>query len=410
QYAALRKAQSPPRKGLGTVSEIRFEGLRRTNPKVLDALVRSRPGEVLTEEGMSADLQRIYGRGDFESVDYRIHGEPGSRVLIIEPREKEWGPDYFRFGFGFATDFKGASTFNLLGSYRRTWLNSLGGEFLAEAQVGQDTHIFSELFQPVEERGRAFVAPYAKLGRTIRGVFAGESRVADYEFNEGRLGLDAGATLGTWGQARLGPQWRGVETKLRTGFAALPELEETSAGMLARLFVDQLDHAWFPRNGVRASASAYAADEAFGSDRNYKRLEGQATVALSWREHTVNVAVNGGSDLHTDMPAYDTFTLGGPLRLSGYRIEEFAGRRMGFGRLMYYNRTIRFPDILGAGLYAGASLEAGRMNGGDTSADTGTIWSGSLFIAANTFAGPAWFGAGFGEGGRYTLYLLVGAP
>jgi NTE family protein len=77
---------------------------------------------------------------------------------------------------------------------------------------------------------------------------------------------------------------------------------------------------------------------------------------------------------------------------------------------MYYNRTIRFPDILGAGMYAGASLEAGRMSGGDTTADTGTVWSGSLFISANTFAGPAYFGAGFGEGGRYTLYLLIGAP
>ena len=26
------------------------------------------------------------------------------------------------------------------------------------------------------------------------------------------------------------------------------------------------------------------------------------------------------------MPAYESFTLGGPLRLSGYRINEFAGR------------------------------------------------------------------------------------
>jgi len=410
QYEALRKAQSPPSKGLGTVSEIRFEGLQRTNSQVLHSLVHSRPGEALTEEGISADLQRIYGRGDFESVDYRIREQAGNRVMIIEPREKEWGPDYLRFGFGFATDFKGESVFNLLTSYRRTWLNRLGGEFLGEVQVGQETSAFTEFFQPVEERGRYFAAPYAKLSRTVRGVFAGESRAADYEFNEGKLGVDAGATLGTWGQARLGPQWRSVDTKLRTGLAVLPEVGETSAGMRAQLFVDQLDHAWFPRNGYRAVASAYAADEAFGSDRNYKRLEGQASIAGSWGQHTVNVSVSGGSDLHTDMPGYDTFTLGGPLRLSGYRIEEFSGRRMGFGRLMYYNRAVRFPDILGAGVYLGASLEAGRMSAGDTSADTGTTWSGSLFIAANTFAGPAYFGFGLGEGGRYTLYLLVGAP
>jgi NTE family protein len=410
-YAALRKGQTVERKGLGTVSEIRFEGLRRTNAEVLRSLVRSQPGKPLTEEEISADLLRIYGRGDFESVDYRIRDEPGGRVLVIEPREKESGPDYLRFGLGLATDFRGESLFNLLVSYRRTWLNRLGGEWLTEAQVGQDTFLFSELFQPVEARGRYFVAPSGKVGRSLRSVFSGEQHVADYEFEEARLGLDGGITLGTWGELRLGPQWRSIDTKLRTGSPLLPEVEETSAGMRARFFVDQLDHAWFPRAGYRALASAYAADEAFGSDRGYKRLEGQATLAYSVRAHTLNLGLSGGSDLHTDMPVYDTFTLGGPLRLSGYRIEEFSGRRMGFARLMYYNRALRFPEVLGAGIYAGASLEAGRIHSQlDGFPASGTIWSGSVFVAANTFAGPVYFGAGFGEGGRYTLYLLVGAP
>ncbi len=411
QYARLREAQTVEHKGLGTVDEIRFEGLSRTNPEVLRSTVRSRPGEPLTEEVISADLQRIYGRGDFESVDYRIHQDPGARVLIIQPREKESGPDYLRFGLGLATDFEGESIFNLLVSYRRTWLNRLGGEWLTEVQVGQDTHLFTEFFQPVEEGGRYFVAPYGKIGRTTRGVFVGEQRVADYEVSESRVGLDTGATFGTWGEARLGALWRSVDNKLRTGSPVLPELDEISAGLRALLFADQLDHAWFPRSGFRAFASAYAADEAFGSERNYKRLEGQATAAYSWGAHTVNLGVSGGTDLHTDMPEYDTFTLGGPLRLSGYRIDEFAGRRMAFGRLMYYNRAVRLPDILGAGVYAGASLEVGQVQGRvGGSPDQSTLWSGSLFIAANTFAGPLYFGTGVGEGGRYTLYLLVGAP
>jgi NTE family protein len=411
EYAALRRAQSMEQKGLGTVDEIRFEGLQRSNAEVLRSMVHSRPGEPLTEEGISADLQRIYGRGDFESVDYRIHSDPAGRVLIIQPREKELGPDYLRFGFGFATDFKGGSYFNLLGSYRRTWLNRLGGEWLAEAQIGQDSFLFTEFFQPVEERGRWFIAPYAKIGRTLRGVFAGEQRAAEYEFSEARIGLDGGATLGTWGEARLGGVWRDVDTTVRTGSPVFPDVKEASAGLRAVLFADQLDHAWFPHHGFRILASAYQADEAFGSERNYKRLDAQATTAFSWGAHSVNVGVAGGTDLHSDMPAYETFTLGGPLRLSGYRIDEFAGRRMSLGRVMYYNRAIRFPEILGSGVYGGASLEAGKMHDRvDGSDDGNTIWSTSVFIAANTFAGPMYFGFGLGEGGRYALYLLVGAP
>jgi NTE family protein len=127
--------------------------------------------------------------------------------------------------------------------------------------------------------------------------------------------------------------------------------------------------------------------------------------------HTFSFYLAGGSDLHTAMPGYETFTLGGPLQLSGYRIQEFSGQRFGFGRLMYYNRTIPLPDILGSGVYVGASLEAGQVHGRvDSLPDSGTLWSGSMFLGAETFAGPAYFGIGFGEGGRFAVYLLIGAP
>jgi len=103
--------------------------------------------------------------------------------------------------------------------------------------------------------------------------------------------------------------------------------------------------------------------------------------------------------------------VGGPLRLSGYRINQFSGRRYGFGRIMYYNRVLPLPDILGSGIYVGGSLEAGQIHDRFDGLPPGsTIWSGSVFLAADTFAGPAYFGFGMGEAGNYSLYLLLGAP
>ena len=78
QYAALTSGRVRVSRGSGTVDEIRFEGLQRTNPEVLHSLVQSKPGEPLSQEKIGADLRRIYGRGDFESVDYRLLQEPGS--------------------------------------------------------------------------------------------------------------------------------------------------------------------------------------------------------------------------------------------------------------------------------------------------------------------------------------------
>lgn len=411
QYAALRARQTVASKALGRVDEIRFEGLQRTNPEVLHSLVESKPGEPLTEEKVSADLRRIYGRGDFESIDYHIEQGPGGRAMVIKPKEKSWGPDYLRFGLGLATDFQGENIFNVLVQYRKTWLNKLGGEWLTEAQVGQNSYLHTEFIQPVEERGRYFVAPYARIGQSNRGVFIGENRVAEYDTKETRLGFDLGATLGTYGEMRFGSLWRRVDAKVDTGSPALPDIRETSAGPRAILYIDQLDNAWFPRDGYRAVASAYIADGGFGSDQNYKRLELQTTGVKTLGPHTFNLALSGGTDLHSDMPAYETFTLGGPLRLSGYRIGEFSGQRFGFGRAMYYNRTLPLPDLLGSGVYAGASLEAGRIQGRfNNLLPDGTIWSGSVFLGANTAAGPAYFGVGMAEAGRFSLYLMLGAP
>ena len=91
QYAALRATAGRRAASLGTVDEIRFEGLERTNPEVLRGLVESKPGEPLTEEKIGADLRRIYGRGDFESVNYHITGDSGPRAMVITPQREALG-------------------------------------------------------------------------------------------------------------------------------------------------------------------------------------------------------------------------------------------------------------------------------------------------------------------------------
>jgi len=411
QYAALRKTQIAGAQAPPTVGSIEFKGLERTNPEVLRALVETKPGEPLNEAKIGDDLRRIYGRDDFEGIGYTIGGTTGPRPLIIEPREKSWGPDYLRFGLGLASDFKGDNAFNVLFEYRKTWLNRLGGEWLTQFQIGQNTYLGTEFYQPVEESGRWFVQPYALAGQQSRGVFVGNDKVADYRIGNLQAGIDGGAVLGTWGQFKMGPVWTHIDARVDTGAPVLPAVKELTSGMRAQLFVDRLDQAWFPTDGVSANAQAYAALTSLGSAQSYQKAEGSGRWVKSWGNNTVQLGLQGGTDFGSNMPAYESFTLGGPLHLSGYRLNEFAGREFWFARAMYYNKIFPLPDILGSGVYLGASAEAGRMsNRFDGLPSPGQLWSGSAYLGADTFVGPAFIGLGVAPAGHWTLYLLLGAP
>ena len=158
-FRSLRAAQSAlPPPDLRPVDEIRFAPLERVTPAFAAATMETKPGEPITQATLDRDMRRLFGTGDFEHVNYRFLEEPGKRVLGVDAIEKTYGPDYLRFGLGLSSDFRGNAFFNLLASYRRTWLNSLGAEWRTDVQVGQTSSLVSEFYQPLDTQiGRAHV-------------------------------------------------------------------------------------------------------------------------------------------------------------------------------------------------------------------------------------------------------------
>jgi NTE family protein len=410
QYEALRKKQERPRStSLGRIDEIRFEGLARTNAEILQRVMDIQPGEEVTEEQLAKDLRRIYGRGDFESVDYRIEQGPGSRALVIMVHEKDNGPNYLRFGLSLASERKSDSYFNILASYRATWLTQYGTEWKLETQVGHDSYVFTELYQPLTRYGYFFVAPYVSDGLRYRSVFSDDHRIAEYWVREARGGVDLGTNFGQWGELRVGPVWRQVRAGTQTGSPALPDVDTNASGLRVQLFGDRLDEPWFPREGDRVVASGFRTNSTMGADQQYSRGELSFLHASSFGAHTFQFGAAGGTNFGTALPAYDSFLLGGPFRLSGYAINQFSGEQYAFGSVRYLHQLTRLPSPLGSGAYFGVSAEGGRVDklydGRDT---TGNLWSSSGFIGANTFLGPAWLGVGFAPGGNKSLFILIG--
>ena len=413
EYAALRARQLlVAAADTRAIDEIRFTNLQRVNAKEAQAVMETRPGEPIDPKVLDADMRRLYGTGDFEHVNYRIIEEPGKRVLAVDAVEKSWGPNYLRFGLGFSSDLKGDTFFNLLASYRRTWINSLGAEWRNDLQIGQTTALTSEFYQPLEARQYFFVAPRVELQRRVVDLFQGNQRLASYDVRYGRAGVDVGGQLTRYAEMRVGALAGTLDASLHTGPPELapPAGRIKQGAFTSRLIFDQLDSAIFPRSGAAGSAQVFASSDTLGADARYTKWDADGVAAWSFGDHTFNVGLKAGGKLGNDaLPRYDLFQWGGFLQQSGYPTGALVTERLTFGRLMYYNKFIR--QKLLEGVYAGFSLEAGKYGAPLVpGSPTGVLKSASVFLGANTPIGPLYFGYGHTADGNSSWYLFLGRP
>jgi NTE family protein len=144
QFAAIRTRQTAPvPPDTRVVDAIEFAPMQRVNPTFLAGQMDTKAGEPIEQARLDADLRRIYGTGDFERVGFRLIESPTERILNVEAIEKNWGPNYLKFGLGLSSDFSGNSYFSVLGQYRRTWMNSYGGEWRTNVALGRPAYLES---------------------------------------------------------------------------------------------------------------------------------------------------------------------------------------------------------------------------------------------------------------------------
>jgi NTE family protein len=413
QYAALRARQRAlPAPDNPPIDEIRFVNLKRVNPIAPLAVMQTEVGKPVDQKVLDADMRRIYGTGDFEHVNYRYLEEPGRRVLAVEAAEKSWGPDYLRFGLGLSSDFTGDAFFNLLASYRQTWLNSLGAEWRNDIQFGRTSRLATEFYQPLDARNYFFIAPNASFERRSTDLYQDDDHVATYDMKSGLLGFDVGSQFYRYGELRLGVVHGLLKPSLDTGPELLSPGESSiqQGAYTLRLIFDQLDNVSFPRSGWRGSAHIYNSNGSLGAEQTYTKWDADASAVFSFGNHTFNIGAKLGDRIGSDrLPRYDQFQWGGFLQLSGYATGQMVGQSLQFGRIMYYHRIMK--GTLLDGTYGGFSLEAGRV-GDPLVPGNSDDWTeaGSLFLGMDTPLGPAYVGYGHAEDGNDAFYFYLGKP
>jgi NTE family protein len=196
------------------------------------------------------------------------------------------------------------------------------------------------------------------------------------------------------------------------GDPALPNVEFDTGGIATQLRFDTRDSAQFPRSGIRAAARWNASLPDLGADDRYDTVEADFEGTWSRGKNSWQIGASYATTLDSQGAIQDLFRLGGFLRLSGLGRDEISGPHAALARLVYYRRVSESTGgIFEVPIYLGASAEIGNtwQSRSDISFDSAQV-NGSLFAGFDTFIGPVYLAAGFGEGGRSKFYLFFGTP
>ncbi|MGC8508043.1 MAG: patatin-like phospholipase family protein [Thiomonas sp.] len=418
QYAEWREAFA--RRAQALVAQMQFNaplaavevrGLAPGVDKTLQAQLQQKAGEPLDFTAVRHDVDRLFGLGDFSRVDYRLIDARQGQTLEYRLQDKAWGPNYLRFGLGLYTDLRNQSRFSLQLAQRRPWLNSLGGEWRNDLQIGWRNRWFSELYQPLDARDTVFISPYFDLDARPVDVYQGDNPIVRYRLNTRRAGVDLGVPVSGYGEVRLGLSRANISADYLLGQTGLVNGQTLREGGVRALAIfDRLDHAYFPTSGWRTRLEVFAARTSLGSDSNYDRIDLSGQADFSAGRHTVELAARAASFRDRKGLGLDYFSLGGFDALSGYREGQLIGNYLVYGRLGYrYELTT--PGLFGGASYLGLVLERGNTWTQRSAVSLGDLrQSVGAYLGTDTPLGPVYFGVAKAPGQKVNVYLTLGRP
>ena len=411
EYLAWRDSRTHPDRGLVELASIEVRGLERVNPEFVRHTLGLEAGQVVDERLIAGRVNSVYAISDFESATYALVGDPARPDLELTLREKSWGPHILRFDLGMHIGTDANTAFTIGGDYLRTWVNDRGGELHGALRLGRTSGLDASFHQPVDPEHAWFVEPGLTAQRSLEDLFDDGESIARYELWHAWGYLDAGRVFGTNMELRAGIR-SGVQSASREiGIRGLGNINsEGYAGYAARYTYDSRDRDVLWHDGSLVRVGYYYSAEDLGADVAYERIEGMVVRAFPIGGNVAYVRVAGGSSLDTDLPVYDTFTLGGPVSMPGLSLGELRGTSYWSAQASYLQRIAEISYVFGQALYAGFMLSAADMSGRLDRVHDEPIFSGAFVLTGRTPLGPVSLSLAATSTSNWQLVLGLGRP
>ncbi|MBF0408302.1 MAG: BamA/TamA family outer membrane protein [Candidatus Riflebacteria bacterium] len=332
------------------ISEVKFEGLKKTKEYVIRRELTIKPGEIYDNNKIVRDLQRIYNLGFFEEVkrDHLPGKTPEEITLVIDVKEQKTG----RAGVG-----GGYSSLNGLVGFANLSQNNFRGEgkrvYLKTEFGGVRTYELGYFDPWFGGKPRSFgIDLYDTKYR--RNLYFGGNTLTEYD--EERKGgvITMGKRLRR--DVDLSFRFRDEDVKITPVDSTATRPVGIVNGRLQSIGglidKDTRDNRFRPTNGVHDSLSFDTTGGFLKGENQYSKFVlalrrymplnkgGRTVVALQ--------AVGGQTSIGEGfVPVYDMFSVGGSSSVRGYREREFLGTKILYGNFEVRQRIAKNFDVVG---------------------------------------------------------------
>ncbi len=399
------------------VAFLKVDGTNTQTAPFIKNSMASEVGKPYDPDRLESQIGTVYGRGNYQQIDYRLQQQDEQRGLLIIPADKPWGPVYGRVGLQLDNNFNGNSQYLILGEINATNVNRYGADWRSTLWGGRIGGVGTEFYQPMGQNATTYVQPSALLRNEDLPIFdsSGDRQLADYRVRRAKLGLEVGWSPASYWRL-LSAFTRGRDTASLTigNPTSFPDQTFNYSMFKVGLDWDSLDSAQFPTKGAHVQ---------LGYEMYRTVLGGQVTgdvarLTADWvprfwapdsRYHLLlGMRLSSAIDNSNFFETQDF--LGGFLNLSGYSERALYGNQSALLRAVIYRRTGQLDAIFSTPFYIGGSLEAGNTwhNKNDVRLDS-LIYAGSIFAGLQSPLGPVFLGYGYADGGHSAIYLTFGS-
>ncbi|HVH32471.1 MAG TPA: BamA/TamA family outer membrane protein, partial [bacterium] len=400
----------------GRVEALRFEGLRKTVPKVAERYVRdTKVGAVFNVNILQKDLQRLFDTGLFESI--RARPEPGSApdtaVIIIEVKEGRTAQASFGLGY--------SSRDGLLGfiEYRdRNW-QGRAQTVVIRAERAVQTGSNQQLNYEISLNEPFFEPNGTALDLSLFSRYTIESEYTTGALTS-RYGLQRTGALATLSRSTDGGTITSLRLRSELSQITLLPLDPNSTicpcpppvGFVpGRVVSFQLGTSRDTRNarfnatdGSIVTLTGELAAAAFGSDFSFTKytLDAQRLFPVG-EKSTIVTRVLLGSAIG-NLPLQERYVLGGPSTVRGLPIGFLRDNSIGVANLEY-----RFP--MSALIPSFTDITAILfVDAGNAPLSLNLLVGYGFGVAISTPLGPIRIDLAWGPDGTRQTWLSLGAP